>query len=45
MQTIFTELAEHMFNTVYENYPMLIKITKYKKINYLINWFNHNKPC
>ena len=37
MQTFFTELAEHMFNIVYENYPMLIKITKYKKKLTLLN--------
>ena len=46
MQTFFTELAEHMFNSVYENYPMLFKITKYNKNElFLINWFNQNKPC
>ena len=29
MQTFFTELAKHKFNTVYENYPMWIKVKKY----------------
>ena len=43
---IFTELAERMFNFVYENYLMWIKVTKYiENLLYLINGFNQNKPC
>ena len=31
IQTFFPELAERMFNFVYENYLMWIKVTKYNE--------------
>ena len=31
MKTFFAELAERMFNFVYENYLMWIKVTKYNE--------------